>query len=169
MKILTLSKNDGTVLAKLRCDMLSTSPANFTVMQIKDANGNIQDALPVGTKVRHRVPHSWNQFLADCTADNVRVDITDNGVTTTALLNAAPVGTTYPLVSATAPHTFTAATDLTGVALATHTLTLYNSSNVILGVYTISSSSYSAPNTSIVVSQTITSIATSSGDYFTIV
>jgi hypothetical protein len=80
MKALKLvSTADNTVVyGTLICDMLSNNPANFTVMEIHDANGKVVDSIPVVTKVRNRLPHSWNTFKADCLAAGVTIKGSDS-------------------------------------------------------------------------------------------
>jgi hypothetical protein len=80
MKALKLvSTADNTVVyGTLIVDMLSNNPANFTVMEVRDPVGKVVDSIPVVTKVRHRVPHSWNTFKVDCAAAGVTIKGSDS-------------------------------------------------------------------------------------------
>jgi hypothetical protein len=169
MKTLTLSKNDGTILGKLKVDMLSNKPANITIMEIKNSSNAVVDYLSAIPGFNQRVPYSWAAFVAFCTTNNIRIDAQDSNGTNISnlLLNQVPVGTTYPVVSANSgTKTILIATDVHAAFLTGNHIVIYNSDNTIFGSFTVNAdATYSAPNTSVVVTEAIAAIGTGSGKY----
>jgi hypothetical protein len=169
MKTLSLKANTGDLVGKLEVDMLSNSPANITIMQIKDATGKIVDYLPAISGFNQRLAYSWAAFVSFCTAQNLRIDAEDSNGTnaTNLLLNQKPGGTTYNIVSANSgTKTILIATDVHASFLSGDAIVIYNSDNTVFGSFTVNANStYSAPNTSVVVTEAITAIGTSSGKY----
>jgi hypothetical protein len=168
MKDLTLSTNDTEVVGKIRVDMLSNSPANFTIFEMFDADGNSVDSLDLIGGFYKKISYSWSSFVQFCIDNNLRIDAQDSNGTNAAnlLLNQAPEGTTYDIVSADGDtKTILIATNVTAAFAPDDVLVIYNEDNTIFGTFTHVSDSYSAPNTSIVVSETLTDIATESGKY----
>jgi hypothetical protein len=77
LKLVSTADNNSSIWY-IDCDMLSNNPANFTVMEIHDANNKVVDSIPVVTKVRKSMPHSWNTFKADCLAAGVTIKGSDS-------------------------------------------------------------------------------------------
>lgn len=166
MKDYLMYKADGSHIGKFRTDAMQNSPANFDINEIKDEVGKIVDYLPIygfsTTKVFRRLPVSWGDFNSFMLSNNIQVVVQEgNGTSRTTLLSAK-----YSIVSATgSSKTFLVATDVTSLFTAGDVLKVYNSDGSVFGTFTHVSDSYSTPNTSIVVAETLTDIATASGKY----
>lgn len=79
MKDLTLrNSGDNSLVGTLRSEMLSNTPAQFEPVEIKNATGKAVDYLAVGTQVMQRKNYSWSNFLTKCTADNIKVVVTNS-------------------------------------------------------------------------------------------
>lgn len=87
MKDLRLLNSSDALIGTIRVDMLSNNPANFTIMEIKDATGKIVDNLKVIAQFKQRLPESWIAFKAYCAANSIQIDGADsNGSNASTLL-----------------------------------------------------------------------------------
>lgn len=169
MKDLTLTDVNGAVVAKFRAEMLSNTPANISIVEIRGADGVQVDNLPLAGTVWRKLAYSWAAIVAFCTDNNFKIFAADSNGSNGAILlgNQVPEGTQYPIVSADAgDKTILIATNVTADFVADDVLKIYNSDNTLYATVTHASDSYSAPNTILVIVEDLPAdIPVSSGKY----
>lgn len=162
MKDLFVYKNDNTFVGTLRVDSLSNNHPNFTVLEIKNSAGVLVDNLDLIGAFWQRNKYSMQELTTLCIANGLKVVSMDsNGGNSSTIIS-----TRYAIVDATgSTKTFRIATNVTAAFKAGDVLKVYNADGTVFGTFTHASDSYSAPNTSIVVTEVLTDIAALSGKY----
>lgn len=94
MKDFILSNLDGEVLASMRAEALSNTPANFEPVEIKDGTGAIVDHVVIAGTVWQKLPYSFKDLVGFATDNNLTLTVADtNGANKEELVAAVePVG-----------------------------------------------------------------------------
>lgn len=88
MKDLTLrNTGDSSLVATLRCEMLSNTPANIEVLEIKDATGKQVDNLVIGGTIYRKLNYSWPVFVAFMTAHSIQITSANSNGSNSVTLN----------------------------------------------------------------------------------